>query len=367
MRRITLTILCMSYALVTYSATCGVPRNVIEALSQAGGGVYNIPEYVGDEELEVTIISHNGSYYNYSKAMYSYRASSNPDAGVLVNMPDTVWLIDYGAFQAIDGIREVNLSKNLRRIDDCAFADCGGLQKITIPDSVTSMGYCVFGGCGMLSEITLSKGCKTIPADTFFCCSKLKSIEIPEGVTEIGSCAFKLCTSIETITIPESVTNICNEAFSHCYALSKVTILGDDVLIGQEAFYHCTNLQEVVIKGNGVRLQSEVFRDCPRLKAIDTSRIKEVSWGAFVGCPIEIIALSSDVVLSGFAFGGCDKVTTIKIEYRESYSSGFTNMFFATQETSEYDFSYDMGDDIHISPTKLEVGFIPNIQMSKNL
>ena len=127
----------------------------------------------------VNYASVNGVLFNAEKAvLLTYPASKT---GANYTIPDSVTLIEAGAFQG-----------------------CRGLTSITIPDSVSSIEDLTFGGCHSLTNIT-----------------------IPDGVTSIGELAFTGCESLTSITIPDGVTSIGKYAFSWCPSLTAVTFLGD--------------------------------------------------------------------------------------------------------------------------------------------
>ena len=341
----------------------------INNLAATGGGIFEIPDYImeydfyEDEYIKthVDFISLDNGRSYWSEPVYAY----NPNASVVVKMPDTVEVLNGYVFKGLTSVKEVVLPKNLKFIGTCAFADCGGIQSIIIPDNVETIEDKAFGGCGALEAIKLPSKLRSIADGLFYQCNRLRQVEIPIGVTEIGYAAFKNCSSMDTITIPDSVTNIHNQAFYGCNALSKVTILGNGVSIGDEAFYYCTNLQTVVIKGKNIRLGAEAFSQCYALKTIDMSCFNEIGGAAFFACPsIEDISLSADVTISPFAFMGCNGIKNIKIVAQDAYSSGFTNMFFSTKET--FDVACDIvGGDIR--PVKMDTGFIPNIHSLSNV
>lgn len=80
--------------------------------------------------------------------------------------------------------------------------------------------YC----CKGLKEITLSKNLKKIGNYSFSLCSSLEMIEIPDSVEKIGNEAFKYCSSLTTITIPAKVKNMGYDVFEGCTALETIEV-----------------------------------------------------------------------------------------------------------------------------------------------
>ena len=98
----------------------------------------------------------------------------DPEALVIVEIPDSVTEIEAGAF-----------------------ADCKRVAKVNIPRSVTCIRHIAFRGC-----------------------TSLVSVNIPDSVTSIGVCAFERCTSLVSLTIPDSVEHIEPMAFVNCHQLT---------------------------------------------------------------------------------------------------------------------------------------------------
>ena len=103
------------------------------------------------------------------------------------------------------------------------------VEKIIMPNSVTEIiddkgnnggFYC----CKGLKEITLSKNLKKIGNYSFSLCSSLEMIEIPDSVEKIGNEAFKYCSSLTTITIPAKVKNMGYDVFEGCTALETIEV-----------------------------------------------------------------------------------------------------------------------------------------------
>ena len=145
-----------------------------------------------------------------------------------------------------------------------AFFNCDRLTGIFLPDSVTQIGEHVFSGC-----ITLS------------------SLPIPKEVTRIGTGAFRNCSSLREITIPEGVTSLSAETFRGCRFLQAIYISPDN------DFY--TSIDGVVFNAT-----QTVLRIYPPGKVGDY----QVPEG---------VARFNDFFFEGYAFDGCDQLTSISL------------------------------------------------------
>ena len=125
-----------------------------------------------------------------------------------VIIPDTVKIIDEGAFKENHLLESIEFPKNLYEIGEYAFEQCSSLTKIKLP-----------------------KNLKTIESYSFRACNNLEEIIIPQGVAEIKQGAFQGCESLTTIIIPGSVKSIFHHAFGNCNSLTSLTILNRNLYL----------------------------------------------------------------------------------------------------------------------------------------
>ena len=144
--------------------------------------------------------------------------------------------IGANAFDGNTSITSVEIQDGITTIDSYA------LESVSIPESVTIMNEGAFANCTALSSVNLPSKLKTISYGLFASCSNLTKIEIPEGVTSIDGYAFYTCTSLKEINIPEKVESIGEAAFYYCAALESIEIPKSVDDIGSYAFDSCSNL-----------------------------------------------------------------------------------------------------------------------------
>lgn len=75
-------------------------------------------------------------------------------------------------------------------------------------DSVESIGRGAFYGCTRLKNIRLSKAIKRLEEDTFYNCNKLENITIPDSVEVIDDAGFLRCESLNYITLPDTLSSL---------------------------------------------------------------------------------------------------------------------------------------------------------------
>lgn len=139
-------------------------------------------------------------------------------------IPDSVITIEKDAFQGIQNIEKLTLSKNLKTIGDTAFLYIQFLSEVIIPDSVTSIGSGAFGDIG-LQKLQLSSSLESIGMGAFTPLD-VTELTIPASVKSIGSYAFgnsqKLTTVIYYGTSPSTINN--NDALLECLSLTTLKV-----------------------------------------------------------------------------------------------------------------------------------------------
>ena len=103
-----------------------------------------------------------------------------------VKLPDSVTIIDAGAFMRCKNLTTINIPERVTFIGHRAFSKCSSLTNITIPDSVTTILDHAFEGCSSLTNITIPDSVTRIPDYLFEGCSNLKKLKIPNTISEIG-------------------------------------------------------------------------------------------------------------------------------------------------------------------------------------
>ena len=144
----------------------------------------------------------------------------DPEALVVVEIPDSVTEIKDWAFEDCKRVAKVIIPRSVTGILDGAFAFCSSLVSVNIPDSVTWIDDGAFSGCSALTEVTIPHSITHIGVGAFDHCSSLRTASIPHSVTQIAASAFYGCASLVSMTIPDSVTEIEGRAFHDCHQLT---------------------------------------------------------------------------------------------------------------------------------------------------
>lgn len=249
-----------------------------------------------------------------------------------IELPNSVTVIEYGAFNTCAHLNHVVLSENLMSIGEAAFASCTSLNNILIPNAVKSIQAGAFKNCTALSDVTIGTNVTTIGSRAFENCSSLSSIELPNSIVTLDSLAFH-CTALGEITIPESVTTIGPSAFKDCSSLTTVYLpdslneiddfvfygtrvdgisIPDGVTrIGKSAFAHDNRLTEISIPASVLKIDDSAFASCSNLTSINVSEgLKQIGNQAFSSCS-RLQSFSIPVTVGNIGNGAFESCTSL--------------------------------------------------------
>lgn len=156
-------------------------------------------------------------------------------------LPDTLEVIERGAFANDINLAEIHLPDTVTEIGDCAFVNCA-LKEITLPKNLKVLGFNVFRGCRSLKRAVLPDSIKEIKLSQ-------KLFENCDSLTEISVCAD--CV-IESGALPENCRVIYRK---DAKAIAKE--LSPDTLI-EDVIARCDSVEDFErITAEYIKLQDE--------------------------------------------------------------------------------------------------------------
>ena len=198
----------------------------------------------GCTALESIVVEEGNPYYN---SINNCNALIETETSILVRgckntvIPNTVKVIEDGAFQGCKGLTEIRIPDSVESTGLYSFGSCPDLTTVTLGNSFKTIGRHSFDQCFNLTTVNMGSSVTTIESAAFQSCRKLNSVTLPNTLTTIEGSAFSSCTSMTTLTIPSSVTSIGGYAFSGCSGLTSITSHIKDVFeTGSKAFTGCT-------------------------------------------------------------------------------------------------------------------------------
>ncbi len=233
---------------------------------------------------------------------------------------------------------EIN-GKPVTRVEEFAFQNCTAVKSVIIPSTVTFIGWGAFNGCTAMESIFIPASVREIEYGAFYNCSSLKAayvedltawcqidldgeysnpahitgkltftngdvsdLKIPSNVARIGRYTFYNCKDVQSVTFSEGITEVGECAFYGCSLSGKITMPTSVESIGERAFYG-TEIDGIIIpEGNATYKNS------------GSGVIDVAQKTLIIGFDDTVIPDDGSVTkLGGFAYSGCDKMTSITV------------------------------------------------------
>lgn len=138
------------------------------------------------------------------------------------------------------------------------------LKNIDLSKNIKKLGCGIFTRCEKLLSIKIPKKLKMIPADFCRGCVSIEEIYIPDNIKIIGKLAFFGCAKLRDVRLSNRMTIISHHAFTYCYALELIIIPKSVIGIDIGAFCNCQNLRNVVFKNANTLYETSAFDNCIR-------------------------------------------------------------------------------------------------------
>ncbi len=333
----------MAFELCSNLTRVKIPSTVTSIVGSAFGG---------DTKLTNIEISEGNESYSFFDSMIMSKNGENlyyvvPSTSV-INIPETVKIIEYGAMTTYERTAVLNISKNVREIKD-AFnttritkinvveenqyfkSENGNLYSkdmtvlyryyqnetsFIMPNTVKQIRQYAFTGENKLEQLTLSDNLEEM-SGWLFDGTKIKNLHFGAKVKNIPTTVFPGRVDID-ITISEENPNI--KAEGGTYILSKdgkrligvskdlqtYNIPSSVDIIGSYVFYSRVNLNEIILP-IGIRgIGETAFDNAVNLKKVTIqSNIENIATNAFTRCNSlkEIIIDKKEGEISGAPWG----------------------------------------------------------------
>lgn len=149
---------------------------------------------------------------------------------------------DY-AFKGNKKIRNVVLSKSVKKLSVGSFMDCTALKKVTLSKSLDTVPDQCFKGCTKLSEINLDN-INAIQRGAFSNCKSIIGELDLSQTSHVDTSAFEYCTGITKVTFSDNLQVLGNFKIYEDEKYDS-NLKGVESLKGHgNPFAHCTALQE---------------------------------------------------------------------------------------------------------------------------
>jgi len=253
-----------------------------------------------------------------SIGIYAFYGCTNIGAAVDVNV-DTGKTDEDGnkIYEVVKVTGFVSLSEGLESIGDRAFQACDGIVEINVPDSVKYLGQKAFYKCPSLKKVTLGQGVTEINDYTFYKCEALESVTVSDNLEYIGNYAFRGCIALKEFDL-KSVETIGRYSFYGCTALARLSFPATLDSIGDYAFRGCTGVTSIVLPENVETIGKHVFYGLKYTTIYSESAEKKEGWNyhynssfrpVFFGCTLSedgkyVVSVDKDTLINANAPNG---------------------------------------------------------------
>lgn len=250
-------------------------NNTLVTLNEAG----TMKELLGKDYLSITSLkiigSINGDDIYYLRKMLGSSDFSEADRGKLITLDlSETTIVEGGEWYGEYNDRYYYTTNNV--IGKYMFSYTN-LRNIILPESVTLIDEGAFENCDSLTSISVGKGITSIGKDAFWGCNKLANVYIEDlsawCKTRLydensnpmlwGDANLYLNNNLITeLTIPNDIIKVSAWAFIGCKSITKINIPAHVTLIGEETFRSCENLTSIVIPDNVTEIHHGAFEYC---------------------------------------------------------------------------------------------------------
>ncbi len=188
-------------------------------------------------------------------------------------IPDTVKIIDGGAFDSCKSLEYIVLPKSLKKVGLGAFSLLDNLKDVYYNGTIEDWCNIEFDGFSnpmeeakhfyildengnvdflgkkykLLTEITIPDNITTIGDYQFSGFKDLTKVVLPKNLTTIKDNSFKELINLTSIIIPETVTSIGDDVFRQCYRLVEIYDLTKSDYIVNYIRLHTTLVHHLII------------------------------------------------------------------------------------------------------------------------
>lgn len=212
---------------------------------------------------------------------------------VNIELPDTIYRIDYDAFNESALERIVGLG--VTEISSRTFKNCYSLYEENMPN-ITYLSFEAFYGCNLLTELTFADKLE-YAYEECFSGTGLKKADFPNLISEAQS--FEN-TPITYANLPK-ITNL-DGGFKDCKMLKEINI-PNVTKIGKYAFANCISLPKEMDFTDITELKSHAFSDS-QFEKLDLPNCLRTGGYAFENAAAKTINIPNCKKLGGSNFAG---------------------------------------------------------------
>jgi len=207
-----------------------------------------------------------------------------------ITIPDSVKIIEEGAFINCENLASVNFGENseLKSIGSRAFS-LSNIKDIIIPSSVETIERYAFADCKNLNSVNFGEDSQLNVIEEFaFLRSSIENINIPDFVEAIKRGAFEYCKNLYSVDFGEnSRLNSIEDSAFHNSGIRRIWLPKTLEVIGDSAFKESALQQIICTPGSIQTIGMEAFKGCRNLnylEGFEKTNLREIGNNAFSDC-----------------------------------------------------------------------------------
>ena len=281
----------------------------------------NMSELVIPNTLNGSTVTHIGKNAFANKQLKS------------VVIPNSVIVIEQGAFKNNKSLREIKISDSVISIEKGAFENCDA-DMVTLGKDLQIIKENAFKANKNLREIIIPNSVICIEKGAFEQ-NNLEKVVLGSSIKIIRDNAFRANRRLKEITIPNSVISIEKGAFEQ-NNLEKVVLGNNLKVIRDNAFRANRRLKEITIPNSVISIEAEAFANCGLTKINLGNSLEVIKERAFMNNRINAVVLPEGISFVGSFSFGRNPIRSVVIPSslaQNSNTSGFTDAFLESQDT----------------------------------
>ena len=168
---------------------------------------------------------------NLCSVIGEYAFSDNLKMNGSIIFPESISIIEAGAFSGCKEITQIEFSSSNVVIERGAFRNCENITgELNLPTALKEVKNFCFFNCKKIAKINFPDSLQKIGDFSFACCAGIAdTLRLPEGLKMIGKNAFEACKSIKYLVIPSSLEIISHKAFVKCVDINEIVLNSDSL------------------------------------------------------------------------------------------------------------------------------------------
>lgn len=214
---------------------------------------------------------------------------------------------------------EIVLPEGIVELGINSFADRDNLKRVVLPSTLTKIGSGSFNLCKNLEEVVFhpkTRNLKVIEDLVFGFCYSLTKLDLPDCIEMIGYNVF-YGIKVTAFHVPTNLKVVGHNTFEGMEYVKKLDLSRTKIAkVEPYMFTYCETLEEVILPRTCTAIGEEAFSKCGNLKVVWAPEVRKIGEQAFYGCEKLTtldIEYSRGLSIDKLAFSGCSSLVNFPV------------------------------------------------------